>query len=487
MPEIRVDIYCYAQDGNQTDIPFLNIASPAIDITLNTNTTLAIMERPGVQVFEHTSGRLITESNFREFFPNLPESKKLYGNGTVSQMLPGNNGCPIYLDKIDTMAYCIEYDVIDYDYAYKFFKDRFADVADAFSGACTAVYSDGFLGRNYDWYYDNAAVMLCKTHPSQGRNRVIGTSVTVSGAGSSFTYQDVESRKYMDKYKIIPFMLLDGMNVDTGLVCEINILQAGETINGHIAKTTKTIPTVEERDSVCTLMLVRYILDHFSTVQDVIENLPKYTSVYSTYTDTLKGEYHYMLADEDDVYILEFIPDATTGEMKMEFIDVSDRARMTNFHVYGSTLDEDNHVEYTSLTTYAMGIERYDLIADYLSSHVISSVSDMYTLMNQELKYTNGYTINDYDKAWLSEFTGKYTIEDVEYDITAADCVINREKVRPVYEYCQNLYAHRDRNIPNTWQTVHTSVYDITNRTVSLGVQEQTTYHTYKYKNPFEV
>lgn len=53
------------------------------------------------------------------------------------------------MEKIDDYLYYIKYDDIDYSAGVDYSK-RFKMPL----GGCSSVYTNGLLGRNYDWYYD---------------------------------------------------------------------------------------------------------------------------------------------------------------------------------------------------------------------------------------------------------------------------------------------------------------------------------------------
>ena len=480
---IVVDVHTWSTDGVDTDIMFLNKKSPLIGYEATPSMLKALVEVAGAYVYDHDTGERINETNIGSY---IGEEHVGYGNGIVSQLLPGSNGCPVYLSKDGEMHYLIDYGWIDYRNAYDYFlknyyKNNQNDAVSFVGGGCSVVSDGQFIGRNYDWYYDHHAVFTIHTDASNGKHEVFGNVATVPGLTEEF----VQSRKYSESYKLLPFFLLDGFN-DAGLFCEMNILIGGQTVNGHVADTSEgTTPTEELRDKVCTLMLIRYILDNFSSVQDVIENLPKYTSVYSASNPKVSGEFHLMLKDSVDVYVLEFIPNAETGLMEMVFINSADDPIMTNFYKYNSRRDVDGHIDYTSLTRYAEGIERYNIAADALADEVINSIGDMNHIMYDLMKYTQAYTIDDINDAWLSEFVGVTKIGETIYDITTDDVVNDKSKVEPLYRYCQSLYENRTRDVSNTWQTVHCAVYDLENGVMCLTVQENGTPKMYKYKAPW--
>ena len=61
---------------------------------------------------------------------------------------------------------------------------------------------------------------------------------------------------------------------------------------------------------------------------------------------------------KDSNYIIEFIDNRTI------IIDPGRRTYMTNFHVFGTTLDETGHIDFNSVENFGMGLERYNIIID---------------------------------------------------------------------------------------------------------------------------
>ena len=94
---------------------------------------------------------------------------------------------------------------------------------------------------------------------------------------------------------------MGGIN-EKGVYVGVNIVPAQKGI------TTGTTPSIRIRDKICTVMLSRYILDHYSSAIDAVEDITHYVSIYNSKKLIELGmEAHYMITDEEHTYILEFV------------------------------------------------------------------------------------------------------------------------------------------------------------------------------------
>ena len=223
------------------------------------------------------------------------------------------------LVKVAAFLYEIDYATIDYEYANRYFEGK-APVA---PGACSAIRQGNYVGRNLDWLNDYEAVFAIRTPNADGRNAVVG----LGGSLASLTIQKVDSGEITDDYKILPFYLQDGVN-EHGLFAEMNVVPA----KGN----TQTVPQISKQDRVCALMLVRYILDRFDTVDNAVAYLRDYTEIFiPTGLMEMGYELHYLLADGTKTVVLEIIDNS---------VRVIESDKATNFHLYGVEFNEDGGV-----------------------------------------------------------------------------------------------------------------------------------------------
>lgn len=390
-----------------------------------------------------------------------------------------------YLKKIADYLYEIEFSALDYDNAKDQFENRYEPEPAFAMGACTSMRQkdnnapiDGYY-RNYDWYYNNQSEFVVRTPKINGKHASIG----IAQGPSSLTEEFVSTREQEEAQKILPFMLLDGIN-DAGLACNINVVPTDCGI------TTGTTPAADNKESICTIMLVRYILDNFSTVDEALSYLEDYVSIQAPMLGESSLETHFMLADATSTKILEFInntiviSDVSGAPFQADdpVMPVYNRPLMTNFFVNNSIV-EFNAEEYyhevllNSITPYSTGVERYNYLVNETSGlftyHTISSPIELLS----RVKFTKAYDIINHQ---YSEFTGHYS-EEMGGDLVITD---PPEKFATVMAAAIEEYETRDRNTAKTWQTVHSVVYDMKTFTLTLAIQEDySKYQTFELIN----
>lgn len=346
---------------------------------------------------------------------------------------------------VQDYLYEIDYNNIDWEFGKKFLQERYTNAI----GACSSVRKDNFYGRNYDWYYDNTAYFIIRVSKSKD---VKYSSVGMTGGFPTITDEFVKSGEYNEIYKVLPFITLDGIN-EKGVIANLNVVPTGD-----MGITTGTVPTISKQDTICVMSIVRYILDNFATASEAVNYIKQYVSIYApNKTDGLKQELHVMVADSTDTYLIEFV----SNEIIVTNMDteLNGRTYMTNFYLQGTTVDSNNHINFSSVTPYGCGLERYNVISDNINT--VNSVSTMTQLM-QKIKYTNAYQSST-DPIWKTEFVDKEHNLTVTTDISQFMDIITRAR---------EGYPNRQRN-GVYWQTCHSSVYDIQNKLMYLIVQEQ--------------
>lgn len=356
--------------------------------------------------------------------------------------------------KIAPYLYELHYNNIDYTKAYEYFKNM-ADKAHV--AQCTAVRNGDFVGRNLDELYDNSVSAIIRVSASDERYASMGV---VSGI-PTLTKALMESNENADILSLAPFFVTDAVN-EHGLFAEINLLNYEESKG----ITNGTTPQLTKWADVNMLMLVRFIVDHFQSVDEAIEGLRNYVSVYAPKITAY--EYHYLLADANKSVVIEFVNN--------EMVVIENATINSNFYFHGVTSNADgtitrntstdpNEQNVNGVTKYGSGIERYNIAVNGKGD--AQSVETMKALM-RELFFTHAYTLDD--NQWYSEFVGgTETITSPAEEFTS---IIQRAK---------RAYEERDRNNPITWQTIHSVVYDLHHKTITICVQESDTYYDFDF------
>lgn len=319
-------------------------------------------------------------------------------------------------------------------------------------GACSEARHGNFQLRNYDWYLSQKTSFIVKVTANENRHASIGVS------SISISKEDIANKNYSELFKVIPFTTLDGIN-DCGVYCGINVVPTGDK-----GRTTGTNKNGKDLPNIC---IPRYVLDNATSAEHAI-NLLKYRNIYAINYDGQQIELHAMISDINKTYIVEFV----NNKMVVLEQDINS-AVMTNFYhtdwngeiksvALGNTVED---TEATGLTPHAEGLERYLILKGGIES--VDSLEGGLELMRQ-VNFTKAY-----DKSmlpfWYSELVGAL-------GLTIYSTVAEYE---PVVDIFIEMFNNRDRNKPNTWQTVHTSCYDLQNKSMVVCCQEGDEVHSY--------
>lgn len=344
--------------------------------------------------------------------------------------------------KLEDYLYKIEYPSLDYEYAHKYFRNNYDILSD---GSCSAVYSsNGLFGKNLDLTYDESVSFIVIN--KFGTYDVIGVAGGIKRLNKDF----VESGRHSKLYKILPFVINSGMN-SAGVYAGLNIVP-----NGDAGETTGTNPDSLER--VNALMLVRYILDKCGSAKEAIWKI-QMTDVYCPHTDDRSEEYHLIVGDEKECYIVEFIDNKTV------IIPIIEYKWITNYYRDGVEFNSDGTIDWTTLTPHANGTYRNNIIAETFAGSDMITEEQMKELMRDKLRYTRTYE----EPEWYDEFCGVYPVygdltqELLHNDPSSFDGIFNEAK---------SQYEERVRGLTSTWQTVSSTIYNIVDKTINIVVDE---------------
>ena len=367
------------------------------------------------------------------------------------------------LNFIKDYLYEIYYSKLDYDNAKEYYLKN--QETDSVNSACSSIRKGNFVGRNYDWIYNEDAEFIVKTYHKDGRFANISI-----GNMKGLTDEFVKSKEPSELYKILPFHVVDGIN-EYGLTVTVNVVPMDKT------PTVETVPTVEKRDTLCTSMLPRYCLDYFKTASECVEYLEKYIALYVPKSlQEMHYESHFLIADSENTYLVELINN------RLVVVDMNDdsgtslsgKPYLTNFYLSDVFINADGSV-YTpctqdeihnaktinNITDNGCGLERYNIMASAYEN--IESKEDIRELLDN-LKYTNAYTqTSDF---WFTEFVG----------INNLNVASQPSEFSTVVSNIKTMFNNRSRDETNpnygTWQTTHSSIYDIDEKSLDLIVQE---------------
>lgn len=338
--------------------------------------------------------------------------------------------------KVGEWLYEVEYDDYDYSIGEEYYNKY------KYEASCSVMRVGDLIGRNLDWNYTDGVEFIVRTKATKGKYATIGV------AHSLLSEDDLMSNDFNERLLSLPFAVSDCMNTK-GVYANMNVVNAGD--KGYTTGTNKG------KEDLCQLMIPRFVCDYASSADEAITLLQN-RNIYAPLIN-MGEECHILLCDSQKTYVLEFI----NNEMKV--VDLTDATPiMTNFYLSGwngtiasKTLgNTDAEIKASGLTAHAMGLERYNILADAYED--IQGENDLVDAM-ASVKYTLTYN-SDQNPYWYSEFVGGdltiYSSTDDFADI----------KTKAIEYYNRHI---RDGK---TWYTAHTSVYDIDNKKLSVYVDE---------------
>lgn len=346
--------------------------------------------------------------------------------------------------------FSLDYEDYNYDYAYDYLKNKYFPM-----GGCSSFHKGNIRGRNYDWYKDWSSTFLVRTKATNDRYATIGIC---SGIGDNeLSIQKVKSKKKLKLYEILPFMLLDGIN-EKGLIANINVCQ----IFNDNGEQEITDITDKENPAIPAVMFVRYILDYCATIDEVID-VVNTRNIFMANIKNFVEEFHFMVSDSTGrTIVIEY-------KNNQPIITEGENLIMTNYK-----LCEDTG------TDYGAGYERANIVRKNLDTVIDakSALDVMYLI-----KYTNAYesfkdeSLPDEEK-WYSECNSKGVYSNgVPFDLHQG---VPYSEYAYIVSKMIEMYDEPDENIKrnnkNTWQTVHSIVYDPNNNKLLIRVQENENY-----------
>ena len=296
---------------------------------------------------------------------------------------------------------------------------------------------DKLFGRNYDFAMTNVCITLC-TNPGKGRYKSFST-VALNYIGPD-PNSDVDGLMNKITCLAAPYVPLDGMN-EQGLSCAIFMSYQGDVSDDPDRNTVATDQKSADKKDITSTTMLRLILDYAATVDEAVELIKQYNL-----HDSAKTSFHYMVADATGKSaILEWLP---TDKTNAEDRDGSERELVVIYNDDDSYADwrADSQIPYQWATNFIV----YEQDEYYENDNDAKPGYDRYEYINNSLKETGGI-IKD---------------EQAAMDILS---VIGRR----------------------TWNggggvTVHSAVYNLTQKTVLWVANENYSDKTAHYAYSFE-
>ena len=314
-----------------------------------------------------------------------------------------------------------------------------------YTGSCSVVRNGNFIGRNFDYFYNNVPVFLVKVNAKKNRYASIGISQV-----PLFKEEELLSNRFnKDLFKLIPNVMMDGINEKGVFICNNVVSNEGIVNQG-------TDPTKEEMG---VWFITRKVLDHASNVDEAVNIMRSYNIVGDLFgIENL----HFMICDSIKTCVVEIIGNKLVVEEKK-----NDEQIMTNF-LCNQDLPMDCHPS---------GIERYNILkANY---EMGSSFEGMQNLLFK-VRFSQSFNPN-MDPVWISD-AGIFSYQQMQDPEIISS--YKTELETELYAQFINDFSNNIRtdNIDDAWWiTVHNSTYDIENRSLKIYVQENYE-HCFEFK-----
>ena len=332
-------------------------------------------------------------------------------------------------------------------------------------GGCLSFRAHGFHARNYDWKFDKTAEVVVHVPATATRRASVG----VANVSTNLTDEMVSHGVPSWFYRVLPGRMMDGIN-DAGVAISVNVVHA----KGNEAD-------LWPGREMSAMGVVRYVLDNHTNAFDAAKWIVEKVYIPAKFVDQTGYSFHWMVSDERETYIVEdgamhLIVDPADGGGEHWYFDPV----MSNYRLYSSASSGASFARNVvgSYDPYGCGIERSDAVRAGLSG-VTDAVSAMDLL--KRAWYSNAYPSHPAaDPFWYTEFTSA----EAGLTMLAPD-----EKLRELADLADVFYIKDHSTASATyrtgisWQTVHSSVYDITNRTLAVRVQEDNKIYNFSLLN----
>lgn len=343
-----------------------------------------------------------------------------------------------------------------------------------YTNLCTSCRLNNYIGRNFDWAYDDLDEYVIRTTASTEQNRYKSI-----GVASTFFPKTLQT--LVDIKTVLPMLTMDGVN-EKGVAININVVPS------DLQHTIGTNPGAKR---LCAGVVPRFVLDNASTASEAIDLLME-RDIFTIFL----SEFHFMISDASETYIVEM------SQNKLVVLQHTNNQKtaMSNFHVSNSLHQQEYNVVVGEPGTYMpnytdhpMGIERYDLAIDGLQnvSCLDSSDPNTYSMVKHMeriyYKHVNlDWNIDGGGKKFWSDKNGQPSVWDEDHIFSFYDSdewdgdriatfAHNQENYNQVHaredQIGQRVTSNELAN--GVCQTVHASCYDIINKELVVNVQER--------------
>lgn len=332
-----------------------------------------------------------------------------------------------YLGQIAPYLHEVKYEDYEFD------KDRLT--VSEYLPSCSVVRNGNFVGRNFDFYFDDIPEFIVHVKGNKDRYSSVGVARTPLFNETDLVAGNVNK----DYFKLLPNVMMDGIN-EKGVVICTNVV-ANEGVVNHGTNLGK--------EDLGIWFVGREVLNHAASAKEGVDIILNRNIV----GDFLNIEnFHFMIADSISTYIVEIIGNEVVAKEK-----TGDNQIMTNFLC---NID--------GINDHPSGLERYQILKDNYSMG--STFKGMQDLL-YKARFSQSFNPN-MDPLWVSD-AGIYTYQQISSGEAATSY---KEMLEGgMYEEFTHDFENNIRSSDPSlawWITVSNSTYDIQNRIFKIYVQE---------------
>lgn len=341
--------------------------------------------------------------------------------------------CSVYTkpQKLEDYLHYVEFENYNFEKLSKAADMLFDKKKKMPGAACSAIRKDSLFGRNFDWFYDEMPEFVIMTRPAPGRYASIGMAAPLAVLKDNEVGGTLKGSVVLN---ILPVFTVDGIN-EKGVACCINVVPQGDS--GF------TVGTNPGKPRMYAALFVRYVLDKASSAEEAVRLLDD-VDIYTSTAYGLTEDYHFMIADSVSTYVVEFVDNRS--------VVLEGERMITNYNISGG------------VSPHAMGLERMDILRK--GEGGACGKDGMLDLL-ESVWFTGMYDENE-APVWLSELCSG----NDGYGLTTDVILSDPEKFKEAFETERKKYLERSREKSGTWQTVHSSIYNLFTKTLSVHPQE---------------
>lgn len=335
----------------------------------------------------------------------------------------------------------------------------------ALGGRCTGCRKGDFVLRQLDWYYNEEAEFVIRMKKCEAKG-VKYDSIGVTACSPKLTRKivadNIANKRYSEYFDMLPYMTVDGVN-SAGVFAQSNVVEKNGVFPIDIN------PAGD--DCCCSIMLVRFILDHVGSVSELDPYL-RTLHLYSAAEKYIPYNAHILVCDKTGASkVIEFVKNAD-GSYGFELVDSH---VMANFRTNGGlSVDQaTGEAVWNTVEWNGMGVERWNRCAGF--RRLSAATVENFKGLRKDLSYTHAYDrpVSAALSSWLTDnISADLSVSEAKMYHDGLLTGARKDRWDSVLAQYRAMYDGRSRETGKTWHTTHSGIYDLVNLSCNLVSQE---------------